>query len=485
MGSDSANGTSSTTAVQKQGGSTSTKTAASTSSNGASNSASGGTGQKDVFARTLTVKDMVVYGLISMVPISPFSIYASVFDMSNGMPALTYFITACIMMLTVLSFGMMIPKFPSSGSIFVYVSHGVGKGLGFIAGWLMLLQYLVYPVVVYIMGGLALNQYFPVLPVWGWCVIFLALVTFVALRGMQTTMIVNKIALAGEIIVLAMFLGLAVFYIVTHPGNAGFSATAFINPEKFNMGDTMSSVALAAQSFVGFGCVATLAEEAKNGKQGPGRAMLIMMILLGTLFTLTCFVATCADPSGAVFKGNEDNGFYLIAQLVSGPWFAIVCAVAVALSQGIFTGLVNVVSVSRIIFSMGRSNALPKIFAKFDKKTNTPYIAVIFVCTLSLVLLPIMIALGLDKVATISNFGALSTYLLLNICVIWYFWVKLKEHKRIGRTLICPGIGAIMTAYILASSGTIPITVGLIWTGLGIIYYLVATRILHRNIDLA
>lgn len=448
-------------------------------------SSANGSGSKDVFQRTLTVKDMVVYGLISMVPISPFSIFGSVFDMSNGMPALTYFITACIMMLTVLSFGMMIPKFPSSGSIFTYVSHGMGKGLGFIAGWLMLLQYLVYPVVVYIMGGLALNQYFPVLPVWGWCVIFLALVTFVALRGMQTTMIVNKIALAGELIVLAMFLGLGIYYIITHPATGGFTATAIVNPERFNMGDTMGSVALAAQSFVGFGCVATLAEEAKNGKKGPGRAMLIMMVLLGTLFTLTCYVATCVDPSGKVFAGNEDNGFYLIAQYISGPWFAIVCAVAVALSQGIFTGLVNVVSVSRIIFSMGRSNALPKIFTKFNKKTNTPYIAVIFVCALSLALLPIMIALGLDKVATISNFGALSTYLLLNICVIWYYWVKLKDHSHVGRALICPAIGAILVAYILASSGTIPISVGLIWTAIGIIYYLVATRILHRDIDLA
>lgn len=485
MGSDSAKSSASgSTAIKSQGGSTKgTQQAA--SSNATPSSTAGGSGSKDVFKRTLTVKDMVVYGLISMVPISPFPIYASVFDMSNGMPALTYLITACIMMLTVLSFGMMIPRFPSSGSIFVYVSHGMGKALGFIAGWLMLLQYLVYPVVVYIMGGLALNQYFPILPVWGWCVIFLALVTFVALRGMQTTMIVNRIALAGELIVLAMFLGLGIYYVIAHPETGGFSATAFINPDKFNMGDTMSSVALAAQSFVGFGCVATLAEEAKDGKQGPGRAMLIMMIMLGTLFTITCFVATCVDPSGKVFAGNEDNGFYLIAQLIAGPWFAVVCAVAVALSQGIFTGLVNVVSVSRIIFSMGRSNALPKIFAKFNKKTNTPYVAVIFVCALSLILLPIMIALGLDKVATISNFGALSTYFLLNLCVIWFFWVKLKEHKRIGRTLICPAIGLVLTGYILASSGTIPIVVGLIWTALGVIYYLVATRVLHRNIDLA
>ena len=130
---------------------------------------------------------------------------------------------------------------------------------------------------------------------------FLALVTFVALRGMQTTMVVNKIALAGELIVLALFLGFGVYYIVTHPETGGFTATALINPEKFEFSDTMASVALAAQSFVGFGCVATLTEEAKNGKTGPSKAMLIMVLLLGFFFTLTCYVATCADPTGAVF----------------------------------------------------------------------------------------------------------------------------------------------------------------------------------------
>ena len=438
----------------------------------------------NVFKRTLTVRDMVVYGLISMVPISPFPIYASVFDVSGGMPTLTYLITLGAMLLTVLSFCMMIPRFQTSGSIFSYVSGGMGKGLGFIAGWLMLLQYLVYPVLVYIMGGEALNQYFPAIPTWGWCLMFLALVTFVALRGMQTTMVVNKIALAGEIIVLLLFLGFGVYYVVAHPDTGGFTATALVNPKKLDLGSTLSASALAAQSFVGFGCVATLTQEAKDGKRGPGKAMLIMVLLLGFLFALQCYVATCVDPSGKLFAGDETNGFYLIARLIAGPWLELVCVLAVALSQGIFTGLVNVVSVSRIIFTMGKTNALSKVFTRFDEKTSTPYIAVAFVCVVSLGLLPIMLALGLDKVADISNFGALSTYFLLNICVVWYFRRKLKEKGRILRTIVCPLVGAAIIVLVLSYADTIAIIIGLCWIVVGVVYYLVATRLLHRKIEL-
>ena len=46
----------------------------------------------------------------------------------------------------------MIQHFPSSGSIFTYVSHVFGKLPGFIAGWLMLLQYLVSPAMVYLLS---------------------------------------------------------------------------------------------------------------------------------------------------------------------------------------------------------------------------------------------------------------------------------------------------------------------------------------------
>ena len=456
----------------------STKPAATGSGTPAQGDSNGG------FKRTLTMFDLVIYGLISMVPIAPFSIYASVFDASGGMPALTYLIALAAMIFTVFSFGMMIKKFPSSGSIFTYATHGIGKPVGFIAGWLMLLQYLVNPTLCYIMAALALNQYVPQIPVWGWCLMFLAFVTIVALRGMKTTMVVNRIALVGELIVLALFLGFGIAFIFAHPETSGFTATAFINPEKFNMGDMMSAVSLAAFSYVGFGCIAMLTQESKDGAKGPSRAMIIMILLLGGLFVATCYVATCIDPTGQIFAHNENNGFYLVAQHVAGPWLGIVCAVAVALAQGLFTGLVNEVSVARLLYIMGKKGSMPKRLGQMNQKSGVPVVATVFVSAVSLVLLPILLFLGMDEVAKVSNFGALSTYFILNITVISYYWIKVKDHSQVWRALICPIIGALVVGAILCSLGWIAQLVGVIWIVLGIIYYLVSTRVLHHDMSM-
>lgn len=436
------------------------------------------------FKRTLTVFDLVIYGLISMVPIAPFSIYASVFNASHGMPALTYLIALGAMLFTVLSFGVMIHRFPSSGSIYTYATKGIGKLVGFVAGWLMLLQYLVGPTLCYIMAGLALNQYVPAVPVWGWCLMFLAFTTFVALRGMKTTIAVNRVALVGELLVLALFLGLGIAYIIGHPDTSGFTGTAFFNPSAFNFGDTMGAVSLAAFSYVGFGCVATLTQEAKDGKTGPSRAMMIMILLLGAMFVLTCFVATCVDPSGKVFAGNEDNGFYLVAQMVAGPWLGVLCAVAVALAQGVFTGMVFEVSIVRVLYVMGRGGSLPRVLGKMNEKTGVPVAATLFVSGLSLVILPILLALGMDEVAKVSNFGALSTYLILNFTVIWYYWVRMKDHSDPWRLLVCPILGMVVTLAVLASLSTVAHVVGVVWIIVGVAYYLVTTRVLHHDVEL-
>lgn len=435
------------------------------------------------FKKSLTIFDMVIYGLIFMVPIAPFSIYAAVSNASGGMPALAYLIGFVAMVFTVLSFGVMIRTFPSSGSIYTYTTKSLGKAIGFIAGWLMLLQYLVTPDMVYVIAAEPLNQYVPQVPVWGWCLIFLAFVLGVATRGIKTAMIVNRIALVCELVVLGMFLLFGCAYIFQHPDTTSLAPTAFYNPASFDMAGVMGAVSLAVFSFVGFGCVATLTEEAKDSRRGPSRAMLIMVIILAVVFCLTCYIATCVDPSGQICKNNENNGFYDIASLVGGDWFGILCAITVALSQGVFTGMVGQVSVSRILCVMGQSGSLPRALSRVNKK-GVPIVATLFVSALSGVMLPFFLQIGMEEMAKIVNFGALSTYFLLNVCVVAFYWVTKKDHTNPLRYLVLPIIGAIITAAIFASLDPTAHLVGAVWIVVGIVYYLVATKAMHREISM-
>ncbi len=442
----------------------------------------------DPFTRTLTVFDMVVYGLISMVPIAPMAIYGGVFQASNGMPTLAYIIGFAAVLFSVFSFGIMIRLFPSSGSIFTYASHIMGKAMGFLTGWLMLLQYLVTPTLMYIIAGTALHGFIPQVPVWGFCLMFLAFVAAVSLRGMKTTMVVNRIALVAELVVLGIFVVLGVCYVVTHPATSGFTATALVDPAHFDLGGTMSAVSLAVLSYVGFGCIATLTQEAVDEKQGPPKAMLIMALILVVLFAGQCYLATCIDPTGASFANDPDNGFYVVAQMVAGPWLAILCAIAVALSQGVFTALVSQTSTALIIYTMAKGGSLPKRLGTLKEGTNLPLAATVFVLALSLVLVLIMAPLGVSEVAKVSNFGALATYAILNVCVIWYCWFTRKERKgpkAVLMHLVFPLAGALICLGILVSLSTVALVVGAAWIVVGIGYYCVVRFGLHRDITMA
>ena len=353
----------------------------------------------DDFKATLTVKDMVVWGLITMVPISPMAVYGGVFADSGGMPTLAFLIGFVAVLFSVFSFGIMIQHFPSSGSIFTYVSHVFGKLPGFIAGWLMLLQYLVSPAMVYLIAAIAIHSMLPDVPILALCFGFLIIVAIVSLIGMKTAMVVNKVALVAQLAILALFVVCGVMFVVQHPESANFSPTNLFNPAKFEFGGTMSAVSLAVMSYVGFGAIATLTQEAKDPKHGPSRAMMVMAIVLCVLYALQCFIALSV--------------------------------------------------VLTLLFH----------FSGIDMNT----------------------------VVKISNFGALSTYVMLNVSVIVFCWFQLKQRsgaKAVFMHLVFPALGALVCFAILMSVGTVALVTGVVFILVGIAYYLVLTRVLHRQINL-
>jgi amino acid transporter len=198
-----------------------------------------------------------------------------------------------------------------------------------------------------------------------------------------------------------------------------------------------------------------------------------------------CYIATCVDPTGSLMKADPDNGFYVLAALVGGQWFGVVCVVAIALALGIFTGLAAQTSISRILYVMGQSGALPSWLGQLDEKNRQPVHATLFVSAVSLVMLVPLLFMSMDTVVKVSNFGALSTYCILNVCVLAICWFGAKKKTKPMRHLVFPVLGAVITFAILCSLGIVPIVVGVIWAALGIGYYLFRTRVQHKTIDMS
>jgi amino acid transporter len=173
------------------------------------------------------------------------------------------------------------------------------------------------------------------------------------------------------------------------------------------------------------------------------------------------------------------TAFYEIAERAGGSGLRLITILAVVVSNGIANAMVAQSAVSRILFAMARDGKLPAVLARIHPRYKSPYISTLLVSGISLVV-GIAFAERLDALTSIVNFGALCSFLLLHIAVVNYF-MRRQASRNWLRHLLCPALGFIVIAFVLFEMDRAAKIMGACWIGLGVIYYLILTRVLKRK----
>ncbi|MCO7174872.1 APC family permease [Sporolactobacillus kofuensis] len=424
-------------------------------------------GYKQELNRALSFGDLLIYGLIFMVPIAPFGIYGQIAIGSHGMVALAYAIGMIGMLFTALSYSKMSSAIPIAGSVYSYAQRGINDNVGFIAGWLILLDYIFIPALLYLVSAVALADIVPQIPVLVWLIIFIGFNTVINIRGIAFTAKTNKIILILEFIVLTIFLFAGITAIVEHVNGATFTIKPLYNSSQFSLPTVMGAVSIAVLSFLGFDAISTLSEESKGGRKAVGRATIFSLIIVGVLFIIQTWVAALVFPNYNAFK-NPDTAFYQVAGIAGGNWLKVMTIVATAVSWGIADALVAQTAISRILYSMARDRKLPHILAKVHPKYKTPYISTLLVAIVSLVVTTIFSS-QIGKLASVVNFGALTSFLILHLAVM-NFYLRKKKSKQYFRYLVMPLIGFLIIGFVWWNLDSLAKTLGFSWLAIGIIY---------------
>lgn len=108
-------------------------------------SASSGPDQAPALHRSIRFIDLVVYGLVFIGPAAAVSIFGPVDVASGGAVPLVYLVATIAMAFTAYSYALMSRRIPRAGSVFAYASEGIGPSTGFVAGWMVMLDYLLIP----------------------------------------------------------------------------------------------------------------------------------------------------------------------------------------------------------------------------------------------------------------------------------------------------------------------------------------------------
>lgn len=433
-------------------------------------------GYRQELKRSLGFTDLIVYGLIFMVPIAPFGIFGAVYNGSGGMVALAYVVGMVAMMFTAFSYAQMARAFPMAGSVYTYAGRGIAPPVGFLAGWAIFLDYVLVPALLYLVSGIAMHSFVPAVPVWLWLAGFVVLNTVVNYFGIETTARVNRIMLVGELIVLAIFLVIGIVALAQGKGN-GFSFSPFFNSHTFSWTVVFGAVSIAVLSFLGFDGISMLAEENRESARQIGRSMVAALVLVGVLFVVQTWVAALLVPDSAKLLSEGDpagTAFYDAARVAGGGWLSTLTAVATAIAWGFANSLVAQAATSRLIFAMARDRQLPRVFARVHPRFRVPTNATLLVAAISLVLGLYMASRddGLTLLTTLVNFGALTAFLVLHASVVWYHLVRRRSRDWL-RHLVMPVIGFAILAFVVWNANVAAQRLGFVWLGIGVLVLVV------------
>lgn len=435
-----------------------------------------------------------------------------------GASPIAFAIASITYVCTGLAYAELATAYPYAGGAQVYSMKAFNDMIGFVAGWAVMLDYTVDMALFSLASAGYLSFFFP------WMkssffplsllglefkisyIGFAAFVLVIALLllnsiGIRESSAFNELLVSLDLVVESVILitgvllafGLMLFLsqITDFGAPSVFSNIVYVMPSLGTQTQNfVYGITLAMTSFIGIESIAQAAEETKRPQKWIPRAnklsiIAVVVFAVGLsalsmgLMPWQALAASQTDPMAAIASRVPYIGHFL-APIVAFTGFTI-CFVSTN------TG---VIGASRVAFSMGRFGLMPAWFYKVHRKFRTP---VRTIAVFGLIGATIALLGELHFVADLYNFGALLSYVIVNISLIvlrnkepdaYRAWklpgtLKIRFREKLIFVPVISVIGTIATgtmwAFVIGfhAEGRI---VGTIWLAIGIIGFIVFRR---------
>jgi amino acid transporter len=414
--------------------------------------------------RTLTLWDLILYGVIVLQPVAPMSAFGALSDRGHGHVVTAVLIAMVAMMATAVGYGKMASVYPSAGSAFTYVAREIHPAAGYVTGWSMVMDYIVNPLICTIWCAGQAHEFAPGLPVWGWKIIFAVVFTLLNLQGIKTSARLNTILAAAMGFVVIIVFVKTIGYILGHPhGEPGFFTRPFYDPKTFTFDNLFGCTSLAVLTYIGFDGISTLSEEAENPRRNIMLATVMTCLAVGLLSAAEVYVAQLVWPASEPFP-NQDTAYVYAAARAWAPLFTIVGATLLVANFG--SGMGAQIGAARLLYGMGKSNALPKsFFGKISAKHGVPQNNVIFI---GLIVLGGAFAMTFEQGIELLNYGALLAFMGVNASSFVHYFVRGRERSVFN--FIVPVVGFFVCLGLWCNLSARALKWGSVWMVAGIIF---------------
>ncbi len=418
--------------------------------------------------RSLKLWHLVVYGIIIIQPTAPMGIYGVVSNVARGHVVTTILIAMVAMLFTAISYGRMARVYPSAGSAYTYVGKELNPLAGYVVGWSMLMDYLLNPIICVVWCSAAARNILPGVPYAAWAVAFVILFTLLNLRGVKASGNTNAVLAIGMSLVVVIFLAYAVRYLalVARP-IGGEWLTPFYDPTTFSPSRLFQGTSIAVLTYIGFDGISTMSEEVENPRRNIMLGTVFTCLFIGILSAVEVYVAQLAWPyRGPFSEAIVDTAYVQVALRIGGRFlFHLLNATLLIANMG--SGIAAQFGAARLLYGMGRGNALPRsFFGSLSARTSIPSnnVLVVGACTLVGVFL-----LTYEKGAELLNFGAFIAFMGVNAAAFVHY--KYRSQEKVKLPALAPLLGLVVSAFIWLNLARNAQILGTAWILIGLAIY--------------
>lgn len=419
--------------------------------------------------RTLRFRDLVLYGIILIQPTAPMPVFGVLYQKSHGHATLTILLALIAMLFTAISYGRMARLHPQGGSAFLYVGKELHPSLGYMAGWGLVLDYVINPLICVIWCSSAARNFLPQVPFVAWVVAFVILFTLLNCNGIETSARINAIVAAalGLVVVWILVAAIRWLLVVTHP-----SAATLIEPfyaPGLDKATLLGGTATAVLAYIGFDGISTLADEAHQPERNIPRAIVLTCLAAGLIGAVEVYFAEAVWPRGLAFP-DVNTAYVFVTGKIGGPiLFAAVNLALLLATMG--SGMASQLGAARLLYAMGRDGALPqRFFGEVDTKNRVPRNNVLLIGAVCLVgAMFFSFSLGAD----LLNFGALLAFIGVNLASAVRAWKDQRKDKQSRLLpLLSSCIGFLTCSLLWWNLDAKAKIVGTAWASVGILLFL-------------
>ncbi|WP_206922483.1 APC family permease [Alicyclobacillus suci] len=428
--------------------------------------------------RTLTQFPLILFGLAYMAPMIVFGTFGVEDETTHGLATDAYILALIAMLFTAYSYGRMAKAYPISGSAYTYVRRSMSAHIGFLIGWVTLLDYFFLPMVIWLIGGVYLSAEIPGVPAWLWIVLFILVTTILNIVGIRISTNVNVLMMAFQFLVIAIFLVLSVHDVLRGMGSATIVSPKPFFSDQFHFSLILSGAAIAGYSFLGFDAVTTMTEETVRPEKTVPRAIFLITLVGGVIFIIATYVTQLVYPDYTKFA-HADSGASEIAMQIGGHLFTAIFTAGLILAQ-FSSGISAQSSAARLLYAMGRDGVLPKkVFGRLNGRFQTPHFNIVLVGVVGLLAL----FMTVETSTSFINFGAFSAFAFVNVSVIAHYFFRAGLRKKPLDFLLylaMPVVGFLFDGWLWLNLDKNALRLGAIWLACGVVYLIFLTRGFRR-----